>query len=108
MPFDVLLVDDHKIMRDGLRAILKQSGEFHVVAEAETGADAIQLARKLKPHLILMDISLPGMSGPEAAGGARMRGATGTFAAPADARDRSKAAAARHRQRGRFPSRRPC
>jgi DNA-binding NarL/FixJ family response regulator len=65
MTYDILLVDDHKIMRDGLRAILKQSGEFHVVAEAETGADAIQLARKLKPHLILMDISLPGLNGIE-------------------------------------------
>jgi DNA-binding NarL/FixJ family response regulator len=63
---DILLVDDHKIMRDGLRAILRHSGEFNVVAEAETGADAIRLARELHPPLILMDISLPGLNGIEA------------------------------------------
>ncbi|MGJ5817763.1 response regulator [Paludibaculum fermentans] len=64
--YTLLLVDDHKIMRDGLRAILKNSGEFEVVAEAETGSDAIALARSLKPQLILMDINLPGISGIEA------------------------------------------
>jgi DNA-binding NarL/FixJ family response regulator len=63
---DILLVDDHKIMRDGLRAILRQSGEFQVVGEAENGSAAVQLARELKPHLILMDISLPGLNGIEA------------------------------------------
>lgn len=62
----LLLVDDHKIMRDGLRAILKNSGEFEVVAEAETGHDAITLALSLRPQLILMDINLPGISGIEA------------------------------------------
>lgn len=63
---DILLVDDHKIMRDGLRAMLKNSGDFRVVAEAETGLDAIQQARALKPSLVLMDISLPGLNGIEA------------------------------------------
>lgn len=63
---DILLVDDHKIMRDGLKAILKQGGEFRVVGEADTGAVAVQLARELKPHLILMDLSLPGLNGIEA------------------------------------------
>ncbi|MBI5280612.1 MAG: response regulator transcription factor [Candidatus Solibacter usitatus] len=62
----ILLVDDHKIMRDGLRAILRHTGEFDVVAEAETGADAIRLAREIRPQLVLMDISLPGLSGIEA------------------------------------------
>ncbi|MBI5084755.1 MAG: response regulator transcription factor [Acidobacteria bacterium] len=62
----ILLVDDHKIMRDGLRAILRHTGEFDVVAEAETGADAIRLARELRPQLVIMDISLPGLSGIEA------------------------------------------
>ncbi|MBN9659587.1 MAG: response regulator transcription factor [Acidobacteria bacterium] len=66
--YTLLLVDDHKIMRDGLRAILKNSGEFDVVAEAETGTDAIALARSLRPQLILMDINLPGISGIEATG----------------------------------------
>ncbi|MBI4891327.1 MAG: response regulator transcription factor [Acidobacteria bacterium] len=62
----ILLVDDHKIMRDGLKAILKVSGEFEVVAEAETGTDAVRLAWTLRPQIVLMDLSLPGMSGIEA------------------------------------------
>ncbi|WP_321470440.1 response regulator transcription factor [uncultured Paludibaculum sp.] len=64
--YTLLLVDDHKIMRDGLRAILKNSGEFEVVAEAETGLEAIAQAVRLRPNLILMDINLPGISGIEA------------------------------------------
>lgn len=64
--FDILLVDDHKIMRDGLKAILRQSGDFRVVGEAGAGADAVHLAASLQPHLILMDINLPGLNGIEA------------------------------------------
>ncbi|HEY3440005.1 MAG TPA: response regulator transcription factor [Paludibaculum sp.] len=63
---DILLVDDHKIMRDGIRAILKVSGEFNVVAEAATGLDAVTMTRSLKPQLVLMDIHLPGLNGIEA------------------------------------------
>jgi len=62
----ILLVDDHKIMRDGLRVLLEFTREFHVAGEAETGAEAIRLASTLKPQLVLMDISLPGISGIEA------------------------------------------
>lgn len=62
----ILLVDDHKIMRDGLRAILQCSSEFEVVAEAETGLDAVRLAGMLRPHIVLMDIHLPGLNGIEA------------------------------------------
>ncbi len=64
--YSILLVDDHKIMRDGLRAILSASGEFKVAAEADSGSEAVQLARRLRPHLILMDLSLPGLNGIEA------------------------------------------
>ncbi|HRJ21237.1 MAG TPA: response regulator transcription factor [Bryobacteraceae bacterium] len=63
---DILLVDDHKIMRDGLKAILRQSGDFRVVGEAGSGLDAVDLAASLQPHLILMDINLPGLNGIEA------------------------------------------
>lgn len=66
MPFDVLLVDDHKIMRDGIKAILKHSDEFRVAGEAESGSDAVQFCKKGKPDVILMDIGLPGLNGIEA------------------------------------------
>lgn len=65
MPFDVLLVDDHKIMRDGIKAILNRSNEFRVAGEAENGTDAVQFVRKFRPHLVLMDIGLPGLNGVE-------------------------------------------
>jgi DNA-binding NarL/FixJ family response regulator len=65
MPFDVLLVDDHKIMRDGIKAILNRSNEFRVVGEAENGTDAVQFVRKFHPPLVLMDIGLPGLNGVE-------------------------------------------
>ena len=63
MPFDIVLVDDHKLLRDGVRTILERGVEFHVVGEAENGADAVQLCKKTAPDLVLMDIGLPGMNG---------------------------------------------
>ena len=66
MTFDILLVDDHKIMRDGIKAILRHVAEFNVIGEADNGADAVQIVRKSKPHMVLMDISLPGLNGIEA------------------------------------------
>jgi DNA-binding NarL/FixJ family response regulator len=65
MVFDVLLVDDHKIMRDGIKAILTRSSEFRVAGEAENGTDAVQFVKKFHPHLVLMDIGLPGLNGVE-------------------------------------------
>jgi len=65
MPFDVLLVDDHKIMRDGIKAILTRAGDFRVVGEAENGTDAVQFVKKCRPQLVLMDIGLPGLNGVE-------------------------------------------
>jgi DNA-binding NarL/FixJ family response regulator len=62
----VLLVDYHKLMRDGIRAILERDSEFRVVGEAESGADAVQLCKKTHPELVIMDIGLPGMNGIEA------------------------------------------
>ena len=53
-------------MRDGIKAILKHSEEFHVVGEAENGSDAVQMCRRLKPAMVLMDIGLPGLNGIEA------------------------------------------
>jgi DNA-binding NarL/FixJ family response regulator len=65
MPFGVLLVDDHKIMRDGIKAILSRSDEFRVVGEAETGTDAVMLVKRSRPDLVLMDLGLPGLNGVE-------------------------------------------
>jgi NarL family two-component system response regulator LiaR len=65
MPNDVLLVDDHKIMRDGIKAILRHTEDFRVIGEAETGTDAVQFCRRGRPDLILMDIGLPGLNGVE-------------------------------------------
>lgn len=66
MTYHVLLVDDHKIMRDGIKAILKHSEEFVVAGEAENGADAVQFCKKSRPEIVLMDIGLPGLNGIEA------------------------------------------
>ena len=65
MAFDVLLVDDHKIMRDGIKAILSRGDEFRVVGEAENGTDAVHSVKRLRPDLVLMDIGLPGLNGVE-------------------------------------------
>ena len=66
MTFDIVLVDDHKLVRDGIKTILERGAEFRVVGEAENGSDAVQLCRKAQPHMVLMDIGLPGMNGIEA------------------------------------------
>ena len=66
MSYDILLVDDHRLMRDGIRTILERGSEFRVVGEVETGTDAVQFCRKSHPDLVIMDIGLPGMNGIEA------------------------------------------
>jgi DNA-binding NarL/FixJ family response regulator len=66
MLYDILLVDDHKIMRDGIKAILRNSEEFRVAGEAEDGADAVNQCKRLKPSIVLIDINLPKLNGIEA------------------------------------------
>ena len=65
MPYSIVLVDDHKIMRDGIKAILERSEEFLVTGEAENGTEAVRLVKQDQPDLVLMDIGLPGLSGIE-------------------------------------------
>ena len=66
MAFDVLLVDDHKIMRDGIKAILSRADDFRVSGEAENGADAVHFVKQHKPAMVLLDIGLPdGLNGVE-------------------------------------------
>jgi len=66
MPYNVLLVEDHKIVRDGIRAILERTPEFRIVGEAEDGSDAVSMCKKLRPDLVVMDIGLPGLNGIDA------------------------------------------
>jgi DNA-binding NarL/FixJ family response regulator len=66
MPHTILIVDDHRILRDGVQAILERGGEFRVVGTAENAADALRLCKKYRPELVLMDIGLSGMSGIDA------------------------------------------
>ncbi|MBN1289242.1 MAG: response regulator transcription factor [Actinobacteria bacterium] len=58
-----MIVDDHKIVRDGLKAVFEQGSPIDVIAEAETAEEALEMLTKVKPDVILMDISLPGMNG---------------------------------------------
>jgi DNA-binding NarL/FixJ family response regulator len=62
----ILLADDHKIVRDGLRNLLEKDPEIVVVGEAEDGREALQLARKLAPDVVVMDIAMPDLNGIEA------------------------------------------
>jgi DNA-binding NarL/FixJ family response regulator len=66
MSIRVLIADDHAIVRDGVRALLALSEDISVVGEAANGQEAIELARKLTPDVILMDIAMPGLGGLEA------------------------------------------
>src|ERR1700679_2638082 len=62
----LLIVDDHPIMRDGLRGVFRGDEDFEVTGEASDGAEAIQLAQALHPDVILMDLRMPRMGGVEA------------------------------------------
>ena len=59
----IVLVDDHDLVREGIRAILEREPDFEVVGETGDGQEAIRLAGQLQPDVILMDISMPGSLG---------------------------------------------
>ncbi len=65
-PIRLLLVDDHEVLRIGLRTLFTEAGGFHVVGEAGTMASAVAEALRLKPDIVLMDVRLPDGSGIEA------------------------------------------
>lgn len=62
----VLLVDDHDLVRVGIKSLLESVSGIEVVGEASSGEEAIQLAKKLNPHVVLMDVKMPGIGGLEA------------------------------------------
>lgn len=66
MPINVLLVDDHAVLRDGLSNIISLEEDMQVVGQANSGTEALQMIDELEPHVVLMDINMPGMSGVEA------------------------------------------
>jgi len=65
-PIRVLIADDHRLFRQGLRQICETVGRLEVVGEAENGEEAVALALRLKPDVVLMDIRMPVMDGVEA------------------------------------------
>jgi DNA-binding NarL/FixJ family response regulator len=65
-PIRIVVVDDHPVYRDGLRALIDRSLDLELAGEAASGSDAVNLAKTSSPDVILMDIRMPGMSGIEA------------------------------------------
>jgi two-component system response regulator NreC len=66
MPVSILVADDHKIFREGLRALIDRQKGMRVVAEAEDGRRAVRLAEELEPDVVVMDVSMPQLNGFEA------------------------------------------
>src|SRR5204863_9425330 len=62
----VLLADDHTVVRQGLRALLEAENDMTVVGEAENGRQAVQMAKRLQPEVVVMDIAMPSLNGLEA------------------------------------------
>jgi DNA-binding NarL/FixJ family response regulator len=62
----VLLVDDHMLLRQGVRVLLEAEGDISILGEAETGRQAVEMTQKLQPDVVVMDISMPNLNGVEA------------------------------------------
>ena len=63
----IILVDDHKLLRDGLRNIIEQRANMHVIGEASDGREAIKKCAELLPDVLIIDVAMPGLNGIEAA-----------------------------------------
>jgi len=66
MAFKILLVDGHKVLRDGLKAILSRDPDFQVTGETESGLEAVQICKAERPDIVIMEIGLPDLNGIEA------------------------------------------
>ncbi len=62
----ILLVEDHTIVRQGLRLLVEASGDIEVVGEAEDGREAVRMTADLRPEIVVMDIALPSLNGLQA------------------------------------------
>jgi DNA-binding NarL/FixJ family response regulator len=69
----VLLVEDHIVVRQGIKALLSDEADIQIVGEADNGREALALVETLQPNVVLMDISMPGMNGIEATRQVRQR-----------------------------------
>lgn len=63
----LLLVDDHKVVRQGMKSLLEDENDIEIVGEAESGKEALEKIKELKPNLVLLDVNMPEMNGIEAA-----------------------------------------
>jgi CheY-like chemotaxis protein len=68
MPIRVLIVDDHPVVRSGLRALLTEADGFEAAGEAQDGIEALAAVRQMRPDVVLMDLTMPKLSGVEAIG----------------------------------------
>ncbi len=66
-PIRVLIADDHRLFREALRSVLERDRDCEVVGEAASGEEALALAARMRPHVVLLDIGMPGMGGLNAA-----------------------------------------
>ena len=63
----VILIDDHPIVRSGIRALLEEAGDIRIVGEASDGVEALTLVERFNPDVLLLDMEMPGLSGVEVA-----------------------------------------
>jgi DNA-binding NarL/FixJ family response regulator len=66
MPLQILIVDDHAVVRRGVRSLLESQADWEIAGEATTGREAVELAKQLQPDIVVMDLSLPELSGLDA------------------------------------------
>ncbi|MEP6903645.1 MAG: response regulator transcription factor, partial [Actinomycetota bacterium] len=64
---NIVLADDHRIVRQGLHALLKAEPDFNVIGEAGDGLEALELVKKLNPDVVVLDLMMPGLNGLEVA-----------------------------------------
>ena len=67
MPARLLIVDDHEVVRMGVRMLFKNNGSFEVCGEAQNGEEAIRMVPELSPDVVILDLTMPGMTGFETA-----------------------------------------